>query len=146
MTRKIYLASSWRNEYHKDVLEALRNDGHEVHDYRDPAGYFRWNDVHPDADWKNWSPEQFKEALTHKQAFVGFNRDMQGLDGSNTCVLLLPSGRSAHIEAGYAIGKGKDTFILMPEKVEPELMYKMVPLKRIVLTTKDLLKQLRVGV
>jgi hypothetical protein len=39
-------------------------------------------------------------------------------------VLLLPSGRSAHLEAGWAIGAGKPTCIVLhEEKFEPELMY-----------------------
>lgn len=34
-------------------------------------------------------------------------------------------GRSAHLEAGYFVGAGKPLFILILEKCEPELMYKM---------------------
>ena len=38
-------------------------------------------------------------------------------------VLLLPCNRSAHLEAGWAIGRGKPTVIYTPEPSEPELMY-----------------------
>lgn len=34
---KIYLASSWRNERQPAVLAALREAGHEVYDFRNPA-------------------------------------------------------------------------------------------------------------
>jgi hypothetical protein len=45
---------------------------------------------------------------------------------ADTFVLMLPSGRSAHLEAGWAIGAGKPTAILLHEdKFEPELMYLM---------------------
>jgi len=34
---KIYLASSWRNQYQADVLAALRVSGAEVYDFKNPA-------------------------------------------------------------------------------------------------------------
>jgi hypothetical protein len=38
--------------------------------------------------------------------------------------LLLPCGRSAHLEAGYVCGQGKEVFVLLSyEQFEPELMY-----------------------
>jgi nucleoside 2-deoxyribosyltransferase len=39
-------------------------------------------------------------------------------------VLLLPCGRSAHLEAGYFVGSGKPLFVLLADG-EPELMYRM---------------------
>jgi hypothetical protein len=53
---------------------------------------------------------------------------MSALDWCDTCVLVLPCGRSAHLELGYAIGQAKTTAILHhPEQhMEPELMSKMV--------------------
>lgn len=38
---------------------------------------------------------------------------------------LLPSGRSAHIEAGYFVGARKPLHILLTTEQEPELMYLM---------------------
>jgi len=47
---------------------------------------------------------------------------------ADVCVLLLPSGRSAHLEAGYFVGAGKHLFVLLADSAqEPELMYKMAP-------------------
>ena len=34
-------------------------------------------------------------------------------------------GRSAHAEAGWFAGKGLKTIVYLPEKQEPELMYKL---------------------
>ena len=31
-SHKIYVASSWRNEYYPEVVNALRNAGHDVYD------------------------------------------------------------------------------------------------------------------
>jgi hypothetical protein len=39
-------------------------------------------------------------------------------------VLVLPCGRSAHLEAGWAKGAGKRLVILLDEQNEPELMYR----------------------
>jgi hypothetical protein len=41
-------------------------------------------------------------------------------------VLVLPAGRSAHLEAGWFVGQAKRTAILLDGPiVTPELMYKM---------------------
>lgn len=125
MKRRIYLASSWRNERQPDVLEALRDDGHEVYDFRNPApgnNGFGWRQLDP--DWINWTPEVYVQRLAHPVARAGFGLDKGALDWCDTCVLLLPSGRSAHLEAGYVAGQGKDVAVLLsPDKFEPELMY-----------------------
>lgn len=34
---KIYVASSWRNAYQPQVVDALRKEGNEVYDFRNPA-------------------------------------------------------------------------------------------------------------
>ena len=44
---------------------------------------------------------------------------------ADTCVLVLPCGRSAHTEAGWFAGRGLKTIVYMPENQEPELMYKL---------------------
>ena len=33
----IYVASSWRNTYYPEVVQALRDAGHEVYDFRNPT-------------------------------------------------------------------------------------------------------------
>ena len=48
-----------------------------------------------------------------------------GFHWADVCVLVLPCGRSAHTEAGWFAGKGLKTIVYMPEKQEPELMYKL---------------------
>lgn len=50
--------------------------------------------------------------------------DRAALHWCDTCVLLLPCGRRAHLEAGYAMGQGKEVFVVLDkEGFEPELMY-----------------------
>ena len=99
MRRKIYVASSWRNGYYPKVVAKLREAGHDVYDFRNPPSGdpgFKWNCVSEDY-----------------------------MDACDTCVLVLPCGRSAHTEAGWFAGKGRTTIAYIPERQEPELMYKL---------------------
>jgi nucleoside 2-deoxyribosyltransferase len=147
MKRRIYLASSWRNTHQPQVLEALRADGHEVYDFRNPApgnAGFAWTEI--DRDWPTWSPEAFASLVTtHPVAAAGFALDKAALDWCDTCVIVLPCGRSAHLEAGYAAGQGKQVVVLLhADKFEPELMYLLCD--GIVCTVGDLLAWLKVAV
>lgn len=128
--RKIYLASSWRNQQQPKILVMLREMGHEVYDFRNPA---------PDNDGFSWKQctmpwgetiDMYDMSLyvrhitTNPVAQKGFGLDRNALHWCDTCVLLLPCGRSAHLEAGYAMGQGKETFVLLnKDGFEPELMY-----------------------
>jgi hypothetical protein len=155
LSRKIYVASSWRNEYYPEVVKRLRAAGHQCYDFRypnDPEGPFpngkevpdlgfNWRDLDP--NWGKWTVEEYKFGLEDPRAVHGFERDMTGLHWANTAVLLLQSGKSAHLEAGWAsgwrdavetIGRGhsvtllqKQAFAFIPPDVEfePELMYRM---------------------
>ena len=64
----------------------------------------------------------------------------------DACLLLLPSGRSAHLEAGWSLGAGKAVAVLChycldPDEFEPELMYLMIPNR--LLTTADVVEWAR---
>ena len=124
---KIYVASSWRNNIQPVVVEALRKIGHAVYDFKNPEPGnqgFHWSEI--DINWKNWTPEKFKQALKHPIAVEGFNRDMEALRDCDVCVMVMPCGRSAHLEAGFAVGAGKPLIIMLTNG-EPELMYNMTP-------------------
>lgn len=123
MGQKIYLASSWRNARQPEVLATLRAAGHEVYDFRDPVSHFRWDGI--DADWEQWTTEQYLEGLKSPKADFGFNQDFGAMEWADVGVLLLPCGRSAHLEAGYFVGAGKRLVIALEGQEEPELMYKM---------------------
>ena len=126
---KIYVASSWRNEYQPETVERLRGFGHEVYDFRNPPhgrGGFRWSDI--DANWENWSVGEYLSALENPVAESGFACDFDAMEWADVCVLVLPCGRSAHAEAGWMQGAGKPVVVYIPEKQEPELMYKLFSL------------------
>lgn len=121
---RIYVASSWRNERQPAVVAACKSAGHDVYDFRHPAPGqhgFSWSEIDP--AWRAWSPEAFRDALVHPIAQRGFGLDMAALRACDACVLVLPCGRSAHLELGWAAGAGKRTLILCEQKEEAELMY-----------------------
>ena len=123
---RVYVASSWRNQYFPEVVKRLREAGHEVYDFRNPphggAG-FHWTDIDPNAP--DWTYAQYAEGLHHPLAERQFQADIDALTWADTCVLVLPCGRSAHTEAGWMAGAGKRVIAYIPEMVEPELMYKL---------------------
>lgn len=63
--------------------------------------------------------------MRHPLAERQFEADLEALKAADTCVLVLPCGRSAHSEAGWIAGAGKRVIAYMPEMVEPELMYNL---------------------
>lgn len=133
MGRKIYVASSWRNERQPIVVDALRKFGHQVYDFRNPSvGYdnptgvtrgFAWSDIDP--AWESWDREAYLQALWHPTAQLGFASDFHAMRWADAGVLLLPSGRSAHLEAGWFAQPGKELHVLLERDQEPELMYLM---------------------
>lgn len=126
----IYLASSWKNKYYPDVLAALRAAGHEVYNFRSPHDDpnekgFTWQQV--DANCMDWTAEEYQRNLRHPLAEQQFKNDLEAMEACDTCVLVLPCGRSAHMEAGWFAGKGKRVMVLITDQdsFEPELMYKL---------------------
>ncbi len=126
---KVYVASSWRNMRQPKVVATLRRAGYQVYDFRNPKEHvherdqgFHWADI--DSGWQSWTPGEFVEAMEHPLAKDGFKRDFEALTCADVVVLVMPCGRSAHLELGYAVGQGKRTIILLSDG-EPELMYKM---------------------
>ncbi len=72
-------------------------------------------------------PRRFRdEVLTHPVARAAFAKDMTALREADATVLVLPCGRSAHLELGWATGAGQRTVVLLDTPMsEPELMYLM---------------------
>lgn len=131
------MASSWRNPRQPDVVADLREAGHEVYDFRNPpnpahgellgargtGSGFQWSEIDP--QWQGWNAYAYVDALQHPIAERGFQSDWQAMQWADTGVLVMPCGRSAHLEAGYFTGAGKELYILLASEQEPELMYKM---------------------
>lgn len=112
--------------------------GIDCYDFRAPEGGtgFSWREVDPDAaapgvpakGTDHVSAERYLAMVNHPRAVEGFAADFAAMERADTFVLVLPCGRSAHLELGWAVGAGKRTAVLLDDPVEPELMYRMVDL------------------
>lgn len=124
----VYVASSWRCDMQPFVIETLKAAGIEHYDFRNPEGGtgFAWSEIDP--NWMNWTAKEYIAALEHPAAIRGFKSDFDAMQRADTFILVLPCGRSAHLELGWAVGAGKRTAIFTQDGEEPELMAKMVDL------------------
>lgn len=126
---RIYVASSWRNAHQAGIVQLLRTiPDCEVYDFREPVpgnNGFHWSQIEP--DWRSMTVPRFREVLDSELAVTSYRHDMGALNQCKLCVLVMPCGRSAHLELGFARGAGKKTAVFYPPGVEidPELMYKM---------------------
>ena len=118
---RIYLASSWKNPYFDSVVDVLRSYGFIVYNFKDTG--FSWFVVAP--EWEMWTQQQFIYALDEPIPNIAYNIDYSALHSSDICILLLPSGASAHTEAGYMKGLGKKVYVLALGSIRPELLYKI---------------------
>lgn len=121
-TMKIYIASSWKNEgLVLSLAKLFRTWGHEVDCFADVSTgryVFHWSEI---GDRNSFDAISF---LNGPQAKKAFAQDKAKLDWADCVVLVLPSGRSAHLEAGYAKGQGKKLYIIGDfPKGEFDVMY-----------------------
>lgn len=98
----------------------LRKFGYDVFD--------DWLAPGPEADdwWKKYeeaSGRTYKEALQGHAAKHVFEFDKSHIDESDIGILILPAGRSGHLELGYMIGNGKPGYILMDRPDRWDIMY-----------------------
>lgn len=115
MSKKLYVASSWRNSYQPAVVSIARGMGFSVYDFREPepgVKGFGWKAIEP-SPVKEWTFERYREVLAHPIAEDAFQRDLKGLQADAT-LLVMPAGRSAHWEHGYAVGRGQQVATLYP--------------------------------
>ena len=126
----VYVASSWRCDFQKAVIAVLNAAGIDNYDFRNPPNGegFGWSSVMPSFDINSQLTDQdeYIAGLKHPIAIAGYKSDFDAMMKADTFVLVLPCGRSAHLELGWAVGMGKRTAILLDgPQVTPELMYKM---------------------
>ena len=73
----IYVASSWRKQYYPEVVKRLKDEGHDVFDFRNPpqgGGGFHWTDV--DENALNWTFKEYEKGLHHLLAERQFEADL----------------------------------------------------------------------
>jgi hypothetical protein len=124
----LYLIGSLRNERIPVLAERLRKDNPDFEVFDD------WYSAGPEAD-DYWKAHQESKGLTYAQALEGhaarnvFRFDKTHLDRSSHAILVLPAGKSGHMEIMYAMyGGGSKTAILLdPEDNRWDVMYQFIP-------------------
>jgi nucleoside 2-deoxyribosyltransferase len=123
--RMIYLIGSLRNPEIPKVAAKLRSAGLEVFDDWYSAGEFA------DDSWRDYEKARghdFKTALKGYAAKNVYNFDLRHLERADAVVLVLPAGRSGHLELGYSIGRGKPGYILLDSPDRWDVMYQFADL------------------
>lgn len=98
---KIYLIGSLKNPRIPEIAAELRAMGHEVFD--------DWYAAGPNAD-DHWRDYEQQRGRTYLQALKGhaarnvFNFDHRHLLQADAAILVLPAGKSGHLEIGYVAG------------------------------------------
>lgn len=120
---KVYLASSWKNKKLVDKVDVfLKSRGFEVSNFTHPDDrdyLFNWDQIPNSANMTQLDVMQIP--LVNNS----FKEDKGWLDWADWIFLILPCGKSAHLEAGYAAGSGKKLAIYAEEfpKGEFDSMY-----------------------
>jgi len=118
---RLYLIGSLRNPAVQSVAAELRRAGHEVFD--------DWQAAGPEGDdwWKKYEQARgrtYKEALYAPAAVNIYEFDKRNIIASAAVVLVAPAGKSAHLELGWALGKGREGYILLDPEVDRwDVMY-----------------------
>lgn len=139
----VYLIGSLRNPEIPEIGNALRKAGHDVYDDWFAGGR------EADDEWQKYEyvrGRDYISALDGWHAQQVFENDLKHLNRAEVGILVLPAGKSAHLELGYLIGQGKPGYILL--NAEPErfdLMYRFVLMSkgRVCVELKEIIEDLR---
>ena len=124
----IYLASSWRNELQPEIVHYLRKNGYtRVYDFKRPpnGSAFSWKEV--DSNYthgKKIGADEYRKLLASPEAERGYQSDIGALCDCHVCLLVLPAGKSAAWEFGYAVAQGKKCGVIWFGDDEPDLMFR----------------------
>ena len=117
----IYVIGSLKTQRAREVARRLRDARFEVFD--------DWQATAPDTD-KHWTAYEkargrnLRDALQGKAGRNQFAFDEKHLNACKAAVLVMPCGKSAHLELGYIRGLGKPGFVLFDKDPDEfDLMY-----------------------
>ena len=135
----IYLIGSLRNANIPTIGDELRAAGFEVFDEWHSAGE-RADDAFKDyCDGRGLS---YKEALQTYAAKHIFEFDKTHLTRASIVVLVMPAGKSGHLELGWALGQGKAGYVMFEEIPERyDQMYQFA--NDIFLSKEEMINELR---
>ena len=118
---KVYLVGSLRNPKIPSIANKIRELGYEVFD--------DWISPGPETDdkWQEYEKTRgrsYKEALAGDHARNVFKFDLKHLENADIVIMVIPCGKSGHLELGWAIGQGKKGYVLFDEEPERyDIMY-----------------------
>lgn len=137
--RSIYVIGSMRNPRIPVVAKALREIGWDAFDDWYSPG------EQCDDKWQEYEKQRgrtFREALEGHHARHAFELDEKNIERCDAGVLVLPAGKSAHIELGVFRGANKPRYILMDGEPERfDLMYRFAT--RIFMSLDEMIEELR---
>lgn len=119
----LYMIGSLRNDQIPIIAQVLR-DTTKLEIFDD------WWSASEDADeW--WQKHERFKGRTYQDAINGyhaqhvFSFDYHHLNRSSGGILVMPAGRSGHLEFGYLMGQGKKGYILFDKEPERyDIMYR----------------------
>lgn len=117
----VYIIGSLKNDKIPHIAKEIRELGFETFD--------DWFSPGPEADdfWRNFEKVRgstYKEALNNYSAKHIFEFDKYHIDRADIGIMIMPAGKSGHLELGYMIGQGKPCFIFFQEEPERwDIMY-----------------------
>lgn len=141
---QIYLIGSLRNKKIPHIAREIREKtGLRVFD--------DWFSPGPEADdfWRKYEKVRgstYREALTNWAGKHVFEFDHHHVNKSEIGLLIMPAGKSGHLELGYMIGQKKPCFIYFDEEPERwDIMYQFCFLNKgnIFFKKKDLFARLK---
>jgi hypothetical protein len=120
--KSIYVIGSLRNPEVPKIAQAIRTR-------LDIEAFDDWHAAGPEAD-DHWQAYETARGRTYGEALRGhaavnvFAFDRRHLDRCDAAVLVMPAGKSGHLEFGRAIGAGKRAYVLFDKTPERwDVMY-----------------------
>ena len=136
---KIYIIGSLRNPEIPKIENYLREQGIDTF-----AEWFGAGEIADDRwmEYQKGLGHNFQQALESYAAQNVFHFDKTHLDRCDAAVLILPAGKSGHMELGYTLGRGKRGFILMDKEPERyDVMYNFAT--AVCLTKEELVEKIK---
>lgn len=134
--RSIYIVGSLRNQEIPLVANLLDSLGIEA--------FADWWGAGPEADdwWKTYNEDRsidYFDALKGYAAQHVFAFDKFHLDRCDAALLVLPAGKSGHLELGYMVGCGKPAFVLADDQLGKDRWDVMLAFASEVFKNKDVM-------
>jgi hypothetical protein len=115
-----FVSGKWRNKDNVlNLTKNIREKGYSVYCFLESEHSTHRINNDPNVDMQEFEKLDWRTDTYIKKIF---ENDMEGERNSSTFVMLLPAGKSCHIEAGVAYGLGKKC-ILIGEQKEAESLY-----------------------